>query len=400
MANNRASAELQSLLQISGQAVDAGAHLEQLQQTRQPVATTSPGEEASFALPEALATAVGAGFVLGPVGGILLGAAQGILGKQAKQSVLDQLASERGLISETDSIFNDELDRLSMATDDPDDLAQLNSMQATKDVALKMMASASPRMQEQGAAMLTKFNGDLQAYTERQETQRIAADTLDAQQRRELDNTQYSRYNSAIGSFRSESQTYLDVMEATDTALRALGSGTPADLWAAGILVNKALDPAGIVRQEEAESVGKLGGLWTKANVILEKAKSGETILPEQRRELSALLGTIRDTTTSHQLAREARYSDEVEDIGLPTKYHDNFRLVKTVPASNPPPIVGNTPTPQGVLDQVAEVLPGANKPPNTITPGDLLPKAGWLDSLLDRLPTARKREKNRGVNQ
>lgn len=387
MATNRAQMELQSLLDASQETVNAGDALARLDETRRPPATSrpvDPDDEAAFAKPEALATAIGAAFILGPVGGLLLGAAQGLLGKREQQGVLDRMRDERNALTQADDIFNDELDRLAMVTDDPLDHDQLNSMRANKDAATRMMMSASPALQQQGAALMSKFNDTLQAYTERQETQAIAADTEDARIRRELDDTQYSRYDSSITSFRNESEGYLKVMEATDTAMNALGSGSPADLWAAGILINKALDPGSIVRPDEAKAIGMLGSLWDKAGTILESAKSGQTILPAQRRELTQLLGTIRSTVTKHQLAREAAYSDEVIDIGLPDKYHDNFRLVKNVPAANAPAIEGDA----NAATAIDGIMPDAITAPVTDAIEAVVPTPGDQDrgSFLERM--------------
>lgn len=267
-------------------------------------------------------------------------------------------------------------------------------MQSQKDAALRMMMSGSPTLQEEGAKALAAFQTSLNDYAVRQETQRIEAETLDAQLRRELDNQQYNRYTALQDDFTNESQNFVDVMQATDTALNALANGSPADLWAASILVNKSLDPTGIVRQEEAEAVGAMGSLWDKANVILEKARSGETILPEQRRELSDLLNTIRGTVTKHQLAREANYSDQVEDAELPLKYHNNFRLVETTPAADPRPITGTTPAEDvrrvtgldaasNALVDIAEQAPTLWKRikdyfnPKSVTPNPNVPRRG-----------------------
>lgn len=338
---NKAQAELQSLLDMQAQGEAAASNSTRLLEARSNPEFVSKGGKADFALPEALATAVGAGWLLGPVGGLLMGVAQGILGKREEQNAIDAFARDMGVLEETNSIFNDELDRLAATATNPNDLEQLSAMQTQKDVALRMMQT--PGLYEQGASLLSDFNTRLNDYTLTQETQRIEAEAADAQLKRELDNTQYSRYVNSKTRFDDESQTYLDVMQATDIALDALANGSPADLWAAGILVNKALDPVGVVREEEAAAVGRLGSLWEKANVIMEKARSGETILPEQRRELSSLLYSIRETGTKFQLAREARYSDEVNDIELPAKYHDNFRIARTVPAAAPGEIEAKT---------------------------------------------------------
>lgn len=359
----KAQQELQGLLDMQSQGVSAAGRAAKLLETRDSPEFVSSGEQAEFAMPEALATAVGAGWLLGPVGGLLLGAAQGILGKKEEQRAIDAMAAETEVIRKTDDVFNGELQRLALTATSPEDMDQLSALQTQKDAALQMMASPFPESQERGSAMLSDFTQRLNEYAVRQETQRIEADAFDKQLARELDNTQVARYKESIGRFNNESAAYLDVMNATDVALQALANGTPADLWAAGILVNKALDPSSVVREEEAAAVGRLGSLWDKANVYLEKARSGETILPKQRRELSDLLYKIRETGTKFQLAREARYSDEINDIDLPAKYHDNFRLAKTVPAAAPGDIeMGTLPaedTLKIVQDKAAEFAEG-----------------------------------------
>ncbi len=340
---NKAQEELQGLLDMQAQGQAQAANSSRLVEARDAPGFTPSGDEAKFALPEALVTAVGAGWLLGPVGGLLMGVAQGILGKREQQSAIDAYALDMGVLADTDSIFNDELDRLALTITNPNDLEQLSTMQTQKDAAMRMMASASPELQKQGSELLSDFSARLNDYSLNQETQRIEAEAFDAQLKRELDDTQYTRYKSSIDSFRRESASYESIMLSSDIALDALANGSPADLWAAGILVNKALDPISVVRQEEAEAVGKLGSLQTRANIFFEKARSGETILPQGRKELSALLYSIREINTKFQLAREARYSDELNDIGLPAKYHDNFRLAKSVPAAAPGDIAIHT---------------------------------------------------------
>lgn len=340
MAQNRAAQDLAALTDATRGSIDREAQQRAAEDTRRGTAAASQpverDEEASFSLPEALATGVAAGWILGPVGGIALGVAQGILGKNAKQNALDQFAAEQDVISGVSDTIGSELDSMEASASNDDDLDQVSNMKTAKAAAIELMTSASPRLQEQGAQMLAKLQGDMTAYAERQETQRIAENQMDAQLRRELDQEQYDRFNGLKVRFDNESAQYEEVLGATNVAIEALNEGTPAQLWAAGILVNKALDPTGVVRTEEAEAVGKLGSLWTKAAVILEKAKDGTTILPQERRDLQGLLTQIQDGASQIQLARESRYLTELEDADVPQKYWDNFTLVDSVPAAQP----------------------------------------------------------------
>ena len=339
---NRAAEELQNLIAMQGDAAQSQSNVQSIQNTRNPVhemalkrAAENRDMEAGFSTPEAVATAVASGFILGPVGGILMGVAQGILGKQAKQNVLDQFAAENEVYGSVDEMLNGQFDRLAAAATNPNDLEQLATLQTQKDTAMKMLTSGSQKLQAQGESLLADMFGQLNEYTDLQETQKIAAEAYDAELKRALSQEQYDRFTNIKIRFDDDSQQYEDILGATNTAIQALQDGSPADLWAAGILVNKALDPTGIVRQEEAEAVGALGSLFTKGEVILQKALDGTTILPEERNNLMSLLTTIQGGAKQIQLSREARFLTELADAEVPQKYWDNFRLVDSVPAAS-----------------------------------------------------------------
>lgn len=304
-------------------------------------------QEAEFAGPEALATAVAAGFILGPAGGLVMGLAQGLLGKRERQNILDQQAATNEALNDSKAILESQFDNLRQGATNDDDLRILDSLQTQQDAAFRLLFSGTPQLQEQGLTLLQSVQGEINTFAANQETQRIDADVRDAELQRALSQEQYSRFNSIKVRFDDDSQGYEDVMGATNVALEALASGSPADLWAAGILVNRALDPTSVVRPEEAAAVGKLGGLWTQADVMLEKARSGITILPNERRDLQALLGTIQQGAQQIQLSREARYFTELADADVPPKYWDNFRLVDSVPAADPRPIRNVRPEPR-----------------------------------------------------
>lgn len=334
---NKAAAELQSLVSASDNAQQAARNVQSIQNTRDPLANIPAGGDADFALPEALASTVVGSFLFGPVGGILLGVAQGILGKEAEQNALDRFAAENEVMAGVNDSLNAEFERMAARATNPDDIAQLDAMQTQKDAALKMMTSASPRMQEKGAELLSGVYGEMTEYTERQETQRIENEAYDAELKRALDQEQYDRFNGIKIRFDDDSTQYESIMGSANIAIEALQNGSPTDLMAAAILVNKALDPTSVVRPEEAKAIGQMGNLADKFYTIVESnVGTGQSILPEQRNELIDLLGTIQGGANKIQLAREARYMTELNDAGVPTRYWDNFKLVNSVPAVAP----------------------------------------------------------------
>ena len=187
MPRNIALEELENLAGMQGEAQDTEANLNKLQEARTQFMTQRSGDKAKFDTPNAMATAVGVGWMLGPAGGLLMGLAQGILGKQEQQRAIDAYAQDTNVANATNNIFNDELDRLAMSVTNPGDLEQLSTMQTQKDAALQMMQSASPELQQKGTELLADFSTQLNDYTVRQEEQSIAASALDTQLRRDLD---------------------------------------------------------------------------------------------------------------------------------------------------------------------------------------------------------------------
>lgn len=344
---NRALQELAALNDAAASTVDQAARQRATEEARaaETEASTplqvrrSDDQEAGFALPEALATGVAAGWLLGPAGGIALGIAQGILGKNAEQNALDAFAAEQDVISGASDIIGDELSRMEATARNADDLNQVSNMMTQKDAAFKFLTSASPRLQAMGQDMMTKLQDEMINYSDRQETQRVAREELEAQLIRELGQEQYDRFESMKVRFDNESRQYEDVLGATNIAMAALEGGTPAQLHAASVLINKALDPTGVVRTEEAQALGTLGSIFEKADVYIERLATGKSLLPQQRRDFQVLLKQIQDGAAEIQLAREARYLTELSDADVPQKYWDNFTLVESVPASKPQPI-------------------------------------------------------------
>lgn len=413
MAKNRAAQDLAALTEATQSPINAAAQNRAAADAQSiisgaEVVPDKDDKKARFALPEALATGVAAGWILGPVGGIALGVAQGILGKNAKQNVLDRFAAEGEVISGVSDTIGDELDRMELTARNADDLNQVSNMKTQKGAAIDFMSSASPRLQEQGAQMLTALQGEMTNYSDRQETQRIADEQLDAQLRRELDQEQYDRFTGMKVRFDNESRQYEDVLGATNVAMAALNEGSPAQLHAATVLINKALDPTGVVRPEEAAALGQLGSIFQKADVIVERLATGKTLLPEQRRQFQALLTQIQDGSAEIQLAREARFLTELQDAEVPTKYWDNFTMVDSVPAADPEIIADRGAIEQGIRTPIVDAIEAAVNAGSAVP--DAVERAGqavdefgetaartWLDIFVPGDVTAGRPQPGRG---
>lgn len=314
MAINKAAQALEDLINLGPE--------------RPPV---DPGEtgEAGFAALPAAVTAIGASAILGPVAGLVLGGVQGILGKRARQDELDRAAEEAEILAQSDDIAAAVFDSQRMAAQNPADLRQLDVLQSQYAVASKMLRSDVPETRARGAQLMQQVMGAQRAYEVQNETQLIAAEQREEDALRALGQENYSRYTDSRDNFMAESQQYLEVRGATVNLVDAIERGTAIDQYAAIKLVEKALDPTSVVRPEEQQAWGGLASAMERANIWLERLKSGKSLSPEQLAGLKNLALSIEGQAFEIQKRREARYHDEIIDIGLPAKFHDNFRLAE-----------------------------------------------------------------------
>lgn len=343
-AGNRAQRELQQLHRATRKPLEKQQAQMNLEQSIQQLGVANTRSldkdgdgEAEFSTPEALATAVGASFILGPVGGILLGVAQGILGKEAKQGILDQLAAERSALSDGQSIIQDRLDSLRQSTDDENNLAQLSTIESNMKLGFRLAQAGNPK----GLEMMQNAGQSLEAYTQLNEEQAIAAQEAERQRKVDLDNEQYNRHAGLLDDYDAQSANFETVNQKNATAREMINRGNPVDIKAALIQVNKALDPISVVKPEEAQALGNVGTLYERGLSLLDEAiGSGQGLSDTQRKELLTLVDTIDRANSAYQMKLDSRFQERAIDAGLPQKYLNDFRRVTDVPAFKPQPFI------------------------------------------------------------
>lgn len=323
---NKAEQGLEDLLALEAHTTDASDNLQKLQEnTRSPGIAAYPGEKAGFSLPEGVATAVGASLVLGPAG-ILLGVAQGILGKQAKQNALDAWAADNDAMSAANQVINDDYDRLEMILTDPLDADQLATVRAMHDASVEMIKSPNPETSARGVALAEQASAGKLELVTRQEEQSIEQGVRDKQAARDLTNTQQGIQQHLLSAYDAQSANFKTVTEKTNSGRALVARGNPVDLIAALIQINKALDPIGVVRPEEAKAFGNVGNKIEQMQTKLEEwAGTGQSMRVPQRAEIIELLDTIDSFNRGIQSNTDLIFQGRAIDAELPEKYVNDF---------------------------------------------------------------------------
>ena len=256
---NKAQAELQGLLDIQAAGEATARNSQRLADERQ--AFVMGSGEASFGVPEALATAAAASFVLGP-GGILLGIAQGLLVKKEKQNALDQYAAAQDAYSSANQVIFDDLDQRELLH--PQNADQYNDIRTRLDMADQYARSGDPVLLEKAMGMQEQIASDYSAIQTTDEAQFIARQVREGQIARELTRDQQATHKGLLSAYDAQSSEFKTVMQKSNSGRAMLARGNPADLVAALIQINKALDPISVVRPEEAKAFGNVGTAWSR----------------------------------------------------------------------------------------------------------------------------------------
>jgi hypothetical protein len=282
--------------------------------------------EAEFAGPEALATAVGAGFILGPVGGLAVGIAQGLLMKGERQGLLDAYAADSAAMQDINEIYTDQLDQREMMAETPEDLAQINGLRAEQDAAMRL--SASGTLQAEGAAAWERFSTNLNAFDVANEAQRIAREVKEADDARLHSATEISAHRALLGDFRSDSANFEVEQNNANNTLAALNSGTGASLTAALASMPIIVNPeAGATTEAEVDIWRNINGTIESLTGRIQQELGSGGLTDPTRKEIIKVVQQYKQQSIASQQAREAYYGTRLEPNGIPQRFAPEYNL-------------------------------------------------------------------------
>lgn len=310
---NRAHQELQSLLQMEQTAVSEASNSAAILESG--VEEMASSGEASFAMPEALATAVGASWLLGPAG-ILLGVAQGILGKKEKQNAIDKYAAESGAISKANGIIFDKLDSMEMAN--PDNAEQIGVFRTRLEEAAGYLESGTPELMAEAARIQDAVGSAMNSMAVTDEAQMIAARAREQEYQRGLSKELYTRFTDLRKTYDTESQGFEDGRLAANKARDALRRGNPVDLVAATRLAIRTVEPTGPLTDEDVKAYAAIGNLQTRLESMAEKwVGTGAQLSDPMRRDFEAMINAFERQNSAIQMVRDIRFQGLADTAGI-----------------------------------------------------------------------------------
>lgn len=253
----------------------------------------------------------------------------GITTKRMRENALAQAAEEEAIWRDTDSSLREELARQRGATTNPDDLAQLRTLETQMDMAGRMRSSSNPKLMEAGVQLVGKIADEQRAFNDRQETQRIAEETRLASIEREVGQEAFTRMQGIADDLRNESGSFLKQREQWGTVNAALSLPPSAASDMALIFsFMKVLDPQSVVREGEFATAANAGGvpdiMMTAYNNLL---RDGQRLTADQRKSFYDQARQMYLTGAEAQRERNGRYLERARASDVPEKYHDSLTI-------------------------------------------------------------------------
>lgn len=337
MAKNKAAEELQSLVDATQEMTglqDSAAVLRNLEKERGQHVRDKDGNNASFDMPNALATGIGAGFILGPIGGAVLGIAQGFLGKKAEQNLLDEAAKQSNVMRDAIDAarmqitgqYSQELsDRDKAILDD-----QMNRLATAED----MLFSGSVDMRENGAIMFDGVTKDHTTWLDTQEKQKIAENALI----RETDRQTVADFRSDLATYDAQTENFASIEQRTRSIIENMNQGDPVSVLSALSQMPLAInDAAGAMTDGEFALWQEVGG-WADGWIgkIEKELAGGGGMTEDTRREIIAEAEDLRRRNSAFQTMRDGRYKGRAPLFGFSEDMTAEFDARKFVPDWKP----------------------------------------------------------------
>jgi hypothetical protein len=195
--------QLDNVTAAAGNAEDVSAALDRLEGDpgAERVPQSDEDGDAEFGTFEAIATGVVATAILGPLGGVLVGGAQGFLTKKAEQGVLDQLARNENALTDSVNIYQAQLDGFKGPNTTPEDLKEISAMEAGLAASLGMYQTADPQLMAAGVTGIQGVQSSMENFARNQDTQKIASDIENERRAVELGDKRDAKYTQLHGDY-------------------------------------------------------------------------------------------------------------------------------------------------------------------------------------------------------
>ncbi len=333
----KAAAALQELQDMSGDlesSRDAATILANTEQARGQHVRTREGEEASFDTPSALATGIGASFILGPAGGIILGIAQGLAGREAQQNVLDEAAAQGNAYSDAIDVTRRQI--MSQYSQDlsDEDRAILDDQMNRLNTAEDMIFSGSQQIRNDGAALYGTVGQDHTRWRETQETQQIAADAIE----RQLGKDTLNNFRTDLSAYDASTENYAAIVGRARSIYDNMAQGDVVSAMSALSQMPLAINPdAGAMTDGEFALWQGVGG-WVDGWIgKLEKELAGGSgIEDDTRKEFMAEAEDLIRQADGFQVMRDARAQGRAQLFEYTPEMAAEFSAERFVPNWQP----------------------------------------------------------------
>lgn len=316
----------------------------------------------------------------------------GITTKRMRENALEQAAEEERLQRETSEELMGSIETAFGQAQSPEDVSQLRTLRMQAGIAQRMQQSADPKVREAGLQLLGNVFAEQRAFEERQEVQRIAADTRREELRSSMSATAWSRLNEVSDDLQRESGDYLAQRAAWGRVNAAFASAPTAGSDLSLIFqYMKLLDPGSVVREGEFATAQNASGV---PNLVLTAynrlMRDGERLTLEQRRDFYQQARQLYEGASVEQRERNSRYLERARAGGVPEELLGSLQIPVELPGPRPELEGGGSGGAAGA-GAARRVTRGVyEEDGRTVLVGDELPDPGPVDSLLARVPTRR----------
>lgn len=299
----------------------------------QPVPKRDEKGQAKFASGESGLVGMLASTVFGPIGGLLIGGAYGLMKKKNDQGMLDTIMTRNNALTASADILGDQITNMEKANaGNPDNLKQIANFRTGLDMAGELLGNVST--QDGGLQLLNKVLGDMTSFQVSNETQAIQAGVQERAELRELGRDQQSDITEKRGRYEPIANSFSELTFLRNKAVAALSAEnfSFADAHTGVVAYFKTGDPDSAVLGPEFDVGANFGDLITKGLSFWNSIETGNAMTSKQRNDMIRTIDRSYDIAVSTQEQHEAKFSDELADGNFPEHFYNDFQTINSNP--------------------------------------------------------------------
>lgn len=274
------------------------------------------------------ASGAGAGFLFGPIGGLIGLTIGAILSRKRRAGIMAQAAADTDTGQSMLGSVKDQLGIAFKNARTDQDRAEIGLRQKQLEAIAPLLSHPNPEARLSGMQALLNMSPDLAGELDEFEAAQLGREEVELERAQTL----FTQYEQVSDDFRNDNRLFETERDAFNKLQTSFRAASPAGDIAGIFSFMKQIDPGSTVREGEFATVENSGGVDERSRALYNKLLTGERLTENQRSDFRNRSTDLYKVSLERYLDQESRFITEARLLGASDELIDTAKIGYTVP--------------------------------------------------------------------